>query len=296
MLMGIIMKRIIIPLIVITLVLAVSCSGASQGADSTVSALLTSAMNEAVDKSSPSTTNNDGSRTYIITGFRAANGAVISGAITVDANGNIISATLEEFEAGGETGRFEAETDGNGNLTSSVATVSKINILTADGKPEVPTTTFSANLFVVEVTYTDGKTRTLGGEGLVIAEYDKNSDGSYTWNGTVEASYGGKTVKKTFVLNEEVVIIPPFIDNGDPQPTNKPIGVELIQPKPVDVGGAFKPSFFDIKVLFTDGTTEVYSGIGYVELEIDDGTMDRGDYVIADFDGIPVRLAIVFND
>ena len=294
MLLGITMRRIIIPLIVITLVFAVSCSGPSQNADSSVSSLLTSAMNEAVDKSSPSTTNNDGSRTYIITGFRAANGAVISGAITVDAN--IISATLEEFEAGGETGRYEATTDGNGNLTSSVATVTKIDILTADGEPEVPTTTFSANLFVVEVTYSDGKTRTLGGEGLVIAEYDKNSDSSYTWNGTVEASYGGKAVKKTFVLNEVVIIIPPFIDNGEPEYTNKPIGVELTQPNPVDDGGAFKASFFEIKVLFNDGTTEIYNGIGYVELEIDDGTMDRGDFVVADFEGIPVKLQIVFSD
>ena len=98
------------------------------------------------------------------------------------------------------------------------------------------------------------------------------------------------------MLNETIIIFPPFIDNDEPRPANKPIGVELIQPKPVDDGGAFKASFFEIKVLFNDGTTEIYNGIGYVELEIDDGTMDRGDFVVADFEGIPVKLQIVFSD
>lgn len=291
------MRKIIIPLIVITLIFAVSCSGSSQGADSTVSSFLTSAMNEAVDKSSPSKTNADGTRTYIITGFRAANGAVISGAITVDANGNIISATLEEFEAGGETGRYEAETDGNGNLTSSVVTVAKIDILTADGEPEVSTTTFSANLFVVEVTYSDGKTRALGGEGIVIAEYDKNSDGSYTWNGTVEASYGGKTVKKTFVLNETIFIpIPPTNGPDNSITYKKPVYLGIVQTTLAEDGESFNPSYFELEVVFEDGSSTILNSEEYVRLQESDGTMNKGDYVFARFDNYYVKLKIEFAD
>ena len=88
---------------------------------------------------------------------------------------------------------------------SPSAAVEKINILPASGGPDISSTEFSADLFVVEVTYTNGSTKILDGEGFVTPEYDKETDGSNTWNGIVEASYGGKTVKKLFILQEDVL-------------------------------------------------------------------------------------------
>ena len=288
------MKRISLLFIAIIIVLAVSCSGSFQNADDSVSAFLISAMNEAIDKSMPSTTNEDGSSTYIIDDFRAENGAVISGTITVDASGNIISATLEEFVAGGETGRYEAETDDNGKLTSSIATVEKINILIAEGKPLVSSPGFSTDFFVVEVTYTDDSTRTLDGDGLVTPEYDWETDGSSTWNGIVEASYGGKTVKKLFILPEDVM--PP--SNGEENSiTYKQLrSLTIYQTTPATDGEAFNPSYFELEVEYADGLTEIFIGNDCVELQEHDGTMNKGDYVIASFSNYQVLLRIDFID
>ena len=97
------------------------------------------------------------------------------------------------------------------------AAVEEIDILPADGKPLVSSSEFSADLFVVEVTYTYDSTEILDGEGLVTAEYEEEADGSNTWNGMVVASYGGQTLQKTFILEPMMIEIPA---NGDETATN----------------------------------------------------------------------------
>ena len=166
--------------------------------------------------------------------------------------------------------------------------------MTADGKPLASLPEFSADLFVVEVTYTNGSTKILDGEGLVIPEYDQEADGSNTWNGIVGASYGGKTVKKLFILHED--ILPP--SNGEENSiTYKQLrSLTIYQTTLATDGEKFNPSYFELEVEYADGSTEIFIGNNCVELQYNDGTMNKGDYVIATFSNYQVLLRIDFID
>ena len=173
------------------------------------------------------------------------------------------------------------------------AAVEEIDILPADGKPLVSSPEFSADLFVVEVTYTDDSTEILDGEGLVTAEYEEEADGSYTWNGMVEASYGGKTSQKTFILEPMMIEIPA---NGDENSYKQLVSLTIYQERLATEGEEFNPSYFKLEAEFADGYVEVLDGEGYITLQVTDGTMNKGDYVTAFVRGYRVKLAITFID
>lgn len=123
---------------------------------------------------------------------------------------------------------------------SPKAEIAEIDILTVDGKPLASAPEFSTDLFVVEVTYSDSSTKTLDADGLVTPVYDEEADDTTTWNGMVEASYGGKTVQKTFVLEE---IIDPVYPNDDEGPITykELVSLSIYQIRPATDGEAFNP-------------------------------------------------------
>ena len=178
---------------------------------------------------------------------------------------------------------------------SPSAAVEKINILTADGKPLDSSPEFSADLFVVKVTYTNDSTKILDGKGLVIPEYDQGADGSNTWNGIVEASYGGKTIQKTFVL--ETIEAPVYPNDDSGNVTYKElVSLSIYQTRPATDGEPFDPSLFRIQAEYAGGPSEDLDGDGYVYLQNSDGTMNRGDSVMASIRGYRVKLRIDFAD
>lgn len=178
---------------------------------------------------------------------------------------------------------------------SPSVTVEKLDILPASGESSISSTEFSADLFVVEVTYSNGSTKILDGEGIVSPEYDTEDDASRTWNGMVEASYGGKTAQKTFILGTVIVPFPPNgVDNTNTY--KQMVSLTIYQTKLATDGEKFDPSYFEIRAEYADGFVEVLDGEGFVELRKPDDTMDKGDYVIASIRGYKVLLAIDFID
>ena len=152
--------------------------------------------------------------------------------------------------------------------------------MTADGKPLDSSPEFSADLFVVKVTYTNGSTKILDGKGLVIPEYDQGADGSNTWNGIIEASYGGKTIQKTFVL--ETIEAPVYPNDDSGNVTYKElVSLSIYQTRPATDGEPFDPSLFRSQAEYAGGPSEDLDGDGYVYLQDSDGTMNRGDSVMA---------------
>lgn len=148
---------------------------------------------------------------------------------------------------------------------------------------------------MVEVTYSDSSTKTLDADGLVTPVYDEEADGTTTWNGMVEASYGGKTIQKTFVLEE---ILDPVYPNDDEGPITykELVSLSIYQVRPATDGEPFDPSLFRILAEYAGGINEDLDGDGYVYLQDSDGTMNRGDSVMASVRGYRVKLRIDFAD
>ena len=133
--------------------------------------------------------------------------------------------------------------------------VAEIDILTADGKPLASAPEFSTDLFVVEVTYSDGSAKMLDADGLVTPVYDEESDDTTTWNGMVEASYGGMTVQKTFVLEE--ILAPVYPNDGEGPITYKElVSLSIYQISPATDGEPFDPSLFRIQAEYAGGPSE----------------------------------------
>ena len=178
---------------------------------------------------------------------------------------------------------------------SPKAEIAEIDILTVDGKPLASAPEFSTDLFVVEVTYSDSSTKTLDADGLVTPVYDEESDDTATWNGMVEASYGGKTIQKTFVLEE--IIDPVYPNDDEGSITYKElVSLSIYQIRPATDGEPFDPSLFRIQAEYAGGPSEDLDGDGYVYLQDSDGTMNRGDSVMASVRGYRVKLRIDFAD
>ena len=178
---------------------------------------------------------------------------------------------------------------------SPKAEIAEIDILTVDGKPLASAPEFSTDLFVVEVTYSDSSTKTLDADGLVTPVYDEESDDTATWNGMVEASYGGKTIQKTFVLEE--IIDPVYPNDDEGSITYKElVSLSIYQIRPATDGEAFDPSLFRILAEYAGGINEDLDGDGYVYLQNSDGVMNRGDSVMASIRGYRVKLRIDFVD
>ena len=129
---------------------------------------------------------------------------------------------------------------------SPKAEIAEIDILTVDGKPLASAPEFSTDLFVVEVTYSDSSTETLDADGLVTPVYDEESDGTATWNGMIEASYGGKTIQKTFVLKTIEVPVYPNDDSGSVA-YKELVSLSIYQIRPASDGEPFNPSLFRIQ-------------------------------------------------
>lgn len=178
---------------------------------------------------------------------------------------------------------------------SPKAEIAEIDILTVDGKPLASAPEFSTDLFIVEVTYSDSSTKTLDADGLVTPVYDEESDDTATWNGMVEASYGGKTIQKTFVLEE--IIDPVYPNDDEGSITYKElVSLSIYQIRPATDGEPFDPSLFRIQAEYAGGPSEDLDGDGYVYLQDSDGTMNRGDSVMASVRGYRVKLRIDFAD
>ena len=178
---------------------------------------------------------------------------------------------------------------------SPKAEVAEIDVLTADGKPLSSSPTFSTDLFVVEVTYSDSSTEMLDADGLVTPVYDEEADGTTTWNGMVEASYGGKTIQKTFAL--ETIEAPVYPNDDTGSVTYKElVSLSIYQIRPTTDGEPFDPSLFRIQAEYAGGPSEDLDGDGYVYLENPDNTMNKGDFVAANIRGYRVKLRIDFID
>ena len=178
---------------------------------------------------------------------------------------------------------------------SPKAEIAEIDILTVDGKPLASAPEFSTDLFVVEVTYSDSSTETLDADGLVTPLYDEEADGTATWNGMVEASYGGKTIQKTFVLKTIEVPVYPNDDSGSVT-YKELVSLSIYQIRPASDGEPFNPSLFRIQAEYAGGPSEDLDGDGYVYLQDSDGIMNKGDFVMASIRGYRVKLRIDFVD
>lgn len=74
------------------------------------------------------------------------------------------------------------------------------------------------------------------------------------------------------------------------------VSLSIYQTRPATDGEPFDPSLFRSQAEYAGGPSEDLDGDGYVYLQDSDGTMNRGDSVMASIRGYRVKLRIDFAD
>lgn len=275
------MKKLFIILTI--LLVLISCSGSTETGSDQVENGILSAMNEAIEQRTP-VFDSDGNRVFNLSDFEAGNGVVITGKIVVDGEGNIISVELKEFSANGVSGKYTAEAGSDGELVSNISTVKSLRILLARG--EKVSSEFDPSEYIVEVTYSDGSIKNLGGNGLVISFQEKDPEtGEYSFTGEVEATYGGLTVREKFEIEEPTYIIPV---------TKEVTHIDIYPVDDIKEGDTFSPSLFHIKVTYSDGATMMLNGSSdIIRMENENDTIiNNGDIIIAKISGYTAQYTV----
>ena len=249
------MKKNIYLISIFFILLLVSCSlGGNQDFRPTDDSneKIENAMVECINRMQPSSTETDGTRTYRFSNYKADNGIVMTGVIITDSDRKIISVVLSEFMNETLYGEYNAEIDSNGNLVATTRYVTDISIILKDESTKLYADGFSPSLFLVSVSYNEGDNRLLSGDSLVSAEYERDPEtGLAIWTGKVEATYGGITKTREFVLTE---------NEDSPSMEKIIVSAEIVQTGVFLEGQKFTKENFYVNVTYSNGTHESMPG------------------------------------